>query len=101
MAIAHPQGLRPHMHAAARAVPSVAPKLGPVSSRILPSLVVIGVAYTVGSYVRSQLHREAGTMDRIFSQQNTPEVEKARKAALQVEANGDPRNNLFNLLGWS
>ncbi|KAI1654289.1 hypothetical protein F4813DRAFT_392794 [Daldinia decipiens] len=101
MAIAHPQGLRPHMHAAARAVPPAAPKLGPVSSRILPSLVVIGVAYTVGSYVRSQLHREAGTMDRIFSQQNTPEVEKARKAALQVEANGDPRNNLFNILGWS
>ncbi|KAK6952810.1 hypothetical protein K445DRAFT_28255 [Daldinia sp. EC12] len=101
MASVHPQGLRPHMPAAARAVAPAAPKLGPVSSRILPSLVVIGVAYTVGSYVRSQLHREASTMDRIFSQQNTPEVEQARKAALQVEANGDPRNNLLNFLGWS
>ncbi|KAI1808756.1 hypothetical protein F4811DRAFT_548765 [Daldinia bambusicola] len=97
MASVNPQGLRPHMHAATRAATPAAPKLGPVSS----SLVVIGVAYTVGSYVRSQLHREAGTMDRIFSQQNTPEVEQARKAALQVEANGDPRNNLLNFLGWS
>lgn len=58
-------------------------------------------AYTVGTYVRSQLNREAGAMDRIFAQQNTPEVEKARKQQLQVETNGDPRNNLFNFLGWS
>ncbi|KAI4868892.1 hypothetical protein F4820DRAFT_408167 [Hypoxylon rubiginosum] len=101
MAITHPQGLRPHMHAAARVTAPAITKLGPVSSRILPSLVVLGAAYTVGTYVRSQLKREAGAMDRIFSQQNTPEVEQARKAALQVEANGDPRNNLLNLLGWS
>ncbi|XXG96679.1 hypothetical protein Hte_002969 [Hypoxylon texense] len=101
MAITHTQGLRPHMHAAARVTAPVMPKLGPVSSRILPSLVVLGAAYTVGTYVRSQLKREAGAMDRIFSQQNTPEVEAARKAALQVETNGDPRNNLFNFLGWS
>ncbi|KAI1087737.1 hypothetical protein F5B19DRAFT_497100 [Rostrohypoxylon terebratum] len=100
MAITHPQGLRPHMAARATA-PVVAPTLGPVSSKILPSLLVLGVAYTVGSYVRSQLTREAGTMDRIFSQQNTPEVEEARKRSLQVEANGDPRNNLLNFLGWS
>ncbi|KAI0382728.1 hypothetical protein F5Y04DRAFT_252211 [Hypomontagnella monticulosa] len=101
MAIAHPQGLRPHMHAAARVTVPAAPKLGPVTSRLLPGIVVLGAAYTVGSYVTSQLRREAGTMDRIFSQQNTPEVEEARKKALQVEANGDPRNNLLNFLGWS
>ncbi|KAI0883544.1 uncharacterized protein GGS22DRAFT_195231 [Annulohypoxylon maeteangense] len=102
MAITHPQGLRPHMHAAARATaPVVAPKLGPVSSKILPSLLVLGVAYTVGSYVRSQLTREAGTMDRIFAQQNTPEVEESRRRGLQVETNGDPRNSLLNCLGWS
>lgn len=40
-------------------------------------------------------------MDRIFSQQNTPEVEQARKKALQVETYGDPRNSLLNFLGWS
>ncbi|KAI2465915.1 hypothetical protein F4781DRAFT_434921 [Annulohypoxylon bovei var. microspora] len=102
MAIAHPQGLRPHMHAAARATaPVVVPKLGPVTSRILPSILVLGAVYTVGSYVRSQLTHESSAMDRIFSQQNTPEVEQARKRGLQVEANGDPRNNLLNFLGWS
>ncbi|KAI1413524.1 hypothetical protein F5Y13DRAFT_188956 [Hypoxylon sp. FL1857] len=95
------QGLRPHMHATARVTAPAAPKLGPVSSRILPGLLVLGVAYTVGSYVRGQLTRESGTMDRIFSQQNTAEVEQARKKALQVEVNGDPRNNLLNFLGWS
>ncbi|KAL7627087.1 hypothetical protein AAE478_003863 [Parahypoxylon ruwenzoriense] len=99
MAITHPQGLRPHMHAAAKATPAAIPKLGPVASRVLPGLAVIGVVYTVGSYVRSQLSHEAGTMDRIFAQQNTPEVEEARRKALQVESNGDPRNNLLNLLG--
>ncbi|KAI1402192.1 hypothetical protein F4819DRAFT_485810 [Hypoxylon fuscum] len=102
MAIAHPQGLRPHMHAAAtRATVTAVPKLGPVSSRILPSIVVLGAAYTVGSYVKSQLTRESSAMDRIFSQQNTPEVEQARKKALQVETYGDPRNSLLNFLGWS
>ncbi|KAI1144379.1 hypothetical protein F5Y05DRAFT_407775 [Hypoxylon sp. FL0543] len=94
-------GLRPHMHAAARVTAPAAPRLSPVTSRILPSLLVLGVAYTVGSYVKGQLSREAGTMDRIFAQQNTPEVEAARKKALQVELNGDPRNNLLNFLGWS
>ncbi|KAI1761054.1 hypothetical protein GGR53DRAFT_507172 [Hypoxylon sp. FL1150] len=101
MAITQSQGLRPHMHATARVTAPALTKLGPVSSRLLPSLVVLGAAYTVGSYVRSQLTKEAGTMDRIFSQQNTPEVEKARKQQLQVETNGDPRNNLLNFLGWS
>ncbi|KAI2623987.1 hypothetical protein GGS26DRAFT_565404 [Hypomontagnella submonticulosa] len=101
MAIAHPQGLRPHMHAAARVTAPAAPKLGPVASRIIPGIVVLGAAYTVGSFVTSQLRRESGTMDRIFSQQNTPEVEAARKRDLLVESNGDPRNNLLNFLGWS
>ncbi|KAI2612556.1 uncharacterized protein GGS25DRAFT_124122 [Hypoxylon fragiforme] len=97
-----PQALRPHnMHAAARAAVPVAPKLGPVTSKVLPSLAALGAAYVVGSYVRSQLARESGSFDRIFSQQNTPEVEEARKRALQVDINGDPRNNLLNMLGWS
>ncbi|KAI1376821.1 hypothetical protein F4677DRAFT_445144 [Hypoxylon crocopeplum] len=103
MATAHPQGLRPHMHAAARVTAPAVPKLGPVTSRILPSLVVLGAAYTVVTFVRSQLTRESSTFDKMFAQQNTPEVEQARKKALQVEAGGknDPRNNLFNFLGWS
>ncbi|KAI0181026.1 hypothetical protein GGR52DRAFT_15459 [Hypoxylon sp. FL1284] len=98
MAITHPQGLRPHVHAAA---PAAVPKLGPVSSRILPSMLALGAAYVVGSYVRTQLKRESGDMDRIFSRQNTPEVEAVRRRDLQVESNGDPRNNLLNFLGWS
>ncbi|KAI5859365.1 hypothetical protein GGS23DRAFT_600491 [Durotheca rogersii] len=93
--------LAPHMHAATRAAAPAIPKLGPVASRVLPGLVVAGVVYTVGSYVSSQLHTEAGTMDRIFAQQNTPEVEEARRRSLQVDVNGDPRNNLLNVLGWS
>ncbi|KAI2626545.1 hypothetical protein GGR54DRAFT_637117 [Hypoxylon sp. NC1633] len=101
MAITHPQGLHPHMHAAARATAPMVPKLGPVTSRIIPSLVVLGAAYTVGTYVKRQLLNEAATFDKMFSQQNTPEVEAARKRDLLVETNGDPRNNLFNFLGWS
>ncbi|KAI1074365.1 hypothetical protein F5B20DRAFT_441899 [Whalleya microplaca] len=101
MAIAHPQAFRPHMQTAAKATaPSVA-KLGPIASKILPAVVTAGAIYTVGSYVHSQLTREAGTMDKIFAQQNTPEVEEARRKALLVETNGDPRNNLLNFLGWS
>jgi hypothetical protein len=51
--------------------------------------------------VRRQLRREAGDFDNIFAQQNTPEVEEARKRDLLVEVNGDPRNSLLNVLGWT
>lgn len=69
--------------------------------RVLPALAVVGATYAVVSYVRSELGREQNTFDKMFNQQNTPEVMAARKKALDIEVNGDPRNNLLNILGWS
>ncbi|KAI1641089.1 hypothetical protein F4809DRAFT_587286 [Biscogniauxia mediterranea] len=102
-----PASMHTPMHtAAARAHPVAAqlhavPKAGPVASKILPTLAVAGATYAVASYVKSQLKREAGDLDRIYAKQNTPEVEAARKADLCVDSYGDPRNNLLNFLGWS
>ncbi|KAI1503745.1 hypothetical protein F5X99DRAFT_88889 [Biscogniauxia marginata] len=101
-----PATMHTPMHSAARAHPVAAqlhavPKSGPVASKILPTLAVAGATYVVASYVQSQLKRESGDLDRIYSKQNTAEVEAARKADLCVDTYGDPRNNLFNFLGWS
>ncbi|KAK8004046.1 Pantothenate transporter liz1 [Apiospora arundinis] len=98
MAITHPQGMRPQMPAAARVAATSNPIL---TTRVLPALAVVGATYAVVSYVRGELGREQNTFDKMFSQQNTPEVMAARKKALDVEVNGDPRNNLLNILGWS
>jgi hypothetical protein len=54
----------------------------------------------VVSYVQMQLRNSKGQYDRIFSQQNTPEVEAARKRQLEVDVYGDPRRSFYNLLGW-
>jgi hypothetical protein len=59
-------------------------------------LVVSGVAY----YVRSQLRKESETINRLFAQQNTPEVEETRRQRLLVDTEGDPRRSLFNILNW-
>ncbi|KAH8681050.1 hypothetical protein BX600DRAFT_504792 [Xylariales sp. PMI_506] len=66
----------------------------------MPTVAAVGALTVVVGYVASQLNDRSSTMDRIFSQQNTPEVEAARKRQLQVESYGDPRKTLFNLLGW-
>ncbi|KAK7966421.1 uncharacterized protein PG986_000698 [Apiospora aurea] len=98
MAITHPQGMRPQMPAAARMAATRSPVL---STRVLPALAVVGATYAVVSYVRNELGREQSTFDKMFDQQNTPEVMAARKKALEIEVNGDPRNNLLNILGWT
>ncbi|KAI1428280.1 hypothetical protein F5Y12DRAFT_711260 [Xylaria sp. FL1777] len=94
------------MHVAARVPPpaaSVIPKGGALASKkvLLPTLAWLGAACAVGLYVSRQLHRESGSFDRIYAQQNTPEVEAARKRDLLVETYGDPRNSLLNVLGWT
>jgi hypothetical protein len=68
---------------------------------LLPTFLWLGSAYLVGLYVSKQLHQKSVSFDEIFAQQNTPEVEEARKKALLVETYGDPRNSLLNILGWS
>ncbi|KAK8017352.1 hypothetical protein PG993_013678 [Apiospora rasikravindrae] len=98
MAITHPQGMRPQMPAAARMAATRSPVL---STRVLPALAVVGATYAVISYVRNELGREQSNFDKMFAQQNTPEVMAARKRHLLIEANGDPRNNLLNILGWT
>ncbi|KAH6659298.1 hypothetical protein BKA67DRAFT_652539 [Truncatella angustata] len=72
---------------------------GPMA-RMLPTLVVVGSVGMVATYIASQLSESKSNYDRIFAQQNTPEVEAARKRQLQVETMGDPRKTLFNVLGW-
>ncbi|GAP86027.1 hypothetical protein SAMD00023353_0301470 [Rosellinia necatrix] len=94
------------MHVAVRAPPPTAPitpKNGALASKgiLLPTLAWLGAACAVGLYVSRQLHQRSDGFDRIFSQQNTPEVEEARKKALLVETYGDPRNSLLNILGWT
>ncbi|KAI8624623.1 hypothetical protein F5Y19DRAFT_453237 [Xylariaceae sp. FL1651] len=93
------------VHVAARNQPftSITPKSGAVVSKriLLPTLAWLGAAYAVGLYVSRQLGRESGSFDQIFSQQNTPDVEEARKRDLLVETYGDPRNSLLNPLGWT
>ncbi|KAI0818126.1 hypothetical protein GGR55DRAFT_623704 [Xylaria sp. FL0064] len=93
------------MHVAARVPPpthSVLPKAGALGTKILlPTLVWIGAAAAVGLYVKRQLHQRSDSFDHIFAQQNTPEVEEARKRGLQIETYGDPRNSLLNVLGWT
>ncbi|KAK7911197.1 hypothetical protein PG985_013678 [Apiospora marii] len=98
MAITHPQGMHPQVPAAARMAAARNPVL---TTRVLPALAVVGASYAVVSYVRKELGRETNTFDKMFDQQNTPEVMAARKKALEIEVNGDPRNNLLNILGWT
>ncbi|KAI0974461.1 hypothetical protein F4678DRAFT_458427 [Xylaria arbuscula] len=93
------------MHVAAR-VPhpaaSVVPKSGALATKtLLPTLAWLGATAAVSLFVSRQLHSRSDSFDHIFAQQNTPEVEAARKRDLLVETYGDPRNSLLNILGWS
>ncbi|CAJ2513124.1 Uu.00g012430.m01.CDS01 [Anthostomella pinea] len=93
------------MHAAARVQPATQlhalPKSGAVASKALSILATAASAFAVISYVTYTLNKDSSEMDRIFAQQNTPEVEAARKRDLLVDTYGDPRNSLMNILGWS
>ncbi|KAI1114355.1 hypothetical protein F5Y14DRAFT_174438 [Nemania sp. NC0429] len=78
-------------------------KSGALASKkvLLPTLAWLGAAYVVGLYVSKQLHGRSDAFDHIYAQQNTPEVEAARKKGLMVETYGDPRNSMLNILGWT
>ncbi|KAI0456606.1 hypothetical protein F5B21DRAFT_143726 [Xylaria acuta] len=94
------------MHVATRVPPptaSMIPKSGALAAKrvLLPTLAWLGAACAVGFYVSRQLHGRSDSFDKIFAQQNTPEVEAARKRDLLVETYGDPRNSLLNILGWT
>ncbi|KAI0101600.1 hypothetical protein GGR51DRAFT_322863 [Nemania sp. FL0031] len=94
------------MHVAMRAphpMTHLTPKSGTLAAKkvLLPTLAWLGSAYLVGLYVSRQLHQKSVSFDDIFAQQNTPEVEEARKKDLLVETYGDPRNSLLNVLGWT
>ncbi|KAI0184619.1 hypothetical protein EV127DRAFT_515976 [Xylaria flabelliformis] len=95
------------MHIAARAphpTASLAPRSGALATKgrvLLPTLAWLGAAWAVSVYVSRQLHGRSDSFDKIFAQQNTPEVEAARKRDLLVETYGDPRNSLLNILGWT
>ncbi|KAI1127932.1 hypothetical protein F5Y10DRAFT_186580 [Nemania abortiva] len=93
------------MHVAARAphpMAPITPKSGTLAKKaLIPTLAWLGSAYLVGLYVSRQLHQKSAGFDKIFAQQNTPEVEEARKRDLMVETYGDPRNSLLNVLGWT
>ncbi|KAI0879388.1 hypothetical protein GGS24DRAFT_439230 [Hypoxylon argillaceum] len=94
------------MHIAMRAphpTASLVSKSGTLAAKkaLFPTIVWLGSAYLVGLYVSKQLHQKSVTFDDIFAQQNTPEVEEARKKDLLVETYGDPRNSLLNVLGWT
>jgi len=52
------------------------------------------------AYVGRVLRQESQTMDRMFAQKNSPEVEARRKKQLLTDTEGDPRRTLFNVLGW-
>ncbi len=39
-------------------------------------------------------------MNRMFAQQNTPEVIEARRQRLLVETEGDPKKSIYNVLNW-
>ncbi|KAL2259923.1 hypothetical protein VTK26DRAFT_6237 [Humicola hyalothermophila] len=72
----------------------------PPPNKLFPSLAVVGAVSGVVAYVRTQLRKESDTMNRMFAQQNTPEVREARNKALLVETEGDPRKTFFNILNW-
>ncbi|KAL2133033.1 hypothetical protein VTI74DRAFT_3005 [Chaetomium olivicolor] len=69
-------------------------------NKIIPGLVVVGAVSGVVAYVRSQLRKESETMNRMFSQQNTPEVVARRNQRLLVETEGNPRKTPYNILNW-
>ncbi|KAI1261117.1 hypothetical protein F5Y18DRAFT_431664 [Xylariaceae sp. FL1019] len=84
------------------AVLSVASRSSTVPKRVLlPTLAWLGAASVVSLYISQQLGQGSSSFDRIFAQQNTPEVEQARKRDLLVDTYGDPRNSLLNVLGWT
>ncbi|GAW18159.1 hypothetical protein ANO14919_076330 [Xylariales sp. No.14919] len=94
------------MHVAARVPPpttSITHRSGALASKkmLLPTLAWLGATCAVGLYVSRQLHQRSDGFDHIFAQQNTPEVEEARKKGLLVDTYGDPRNSLLNILGWT
>ncbi|ORY56640.1 uncharacterized protein BCR38DRAFT_450810 [Pseudomassariella vexata] len=101
MAMSRLAAQRRFMQTASRVTPAKAlPRATTAQmTRFFPGVVVVGAVYGVVSYVRSQLRHESSSMDRIFAQQNTPEVEAARKRDLKVETMGDPRKTMLNLLG--
>ncbi|KAI0143603.1 hypothetical protein GGR57DRAFT_507920 [Xylariaceae sp. FL1272] len=84
------------------AVLSLASKSSTVPKRVLlPTLAWLGAVSVVGLYVSQQLGQRSSSFDHIFAQQNTPEVEEARRRDLLVDTYGDPRNSLLNILGWT
>ncbi|KAI1435303.1 hypothetical protein GGR50DRAFT_335333 [Xylaria sp. CBS 124048] len=102
------QIMQSHMHTHkktlnVRAATQTIPKSVAVASKgaLLPTLAWLVAASAVGFYVSRQLNKEAGSFDRIFSQQNTPEVEQSRKKVFAADASSDPRTSLFNVLGWT
>ncbi|KAI0132801.1 hypothetical protein BJ170DRAFT_615440 [Xylariales sp. AK1849] len=90
---------QPNFHHSAPKMPNLRVGASPLT-RMLPTLVVVGAVSTVALYVKAQLHDSNQTYNRMFAQQNTPEVEESRRKALLVETYGDPRRSLFNVLGW-
>ncbi|KAK4152279.1 hypothetical protein C8A00DRAFT_16383 [Chaetomidium leptoderma] len=69
-------------------------------NKLVPGLVVVGAVSGVVLYIRSQLRQESDTMDRMFSQQNTPEVRARRDQRLLVDTEGNPRKTMYNILNW-
>ncbi|KAI0016420.1 hypothetical protein F4780DRAFT_783294 [Xylariomycetidae sp. FL0641] len=96
----------PHpVHTAAKAQPVAAamhnlPRAG-VASRMLPVAAVGAVGLGLLTFIKRQLSDRSSTMDKIFAQQNTPEVEAHRKRDLLTDVYGDPRDSVLNLLGWA
>ncbi|EJT81155.1 hypothetical protein GGTG_01139 [Gaeumannomyces tritici R3-111a-1] len=76
--------------------PLRAPPTG-VAARVLPPLIIMGCVAGIASYVKSQLHNESGTMDRIFAQKNDERHEAARK---KVYVDREPRRSAYNILSW-
>ncbi|KAK0614943.1 hypothetical protein B0T17DRAFT_372525 [Bombardia bombarda] len=95
---------RPTMRLAAHAPPTPTAIRMPIARAapniIVPSLVVVGTIYGVIAYIRGQLRKESETMNRMFSQQNTPEVQESRRKTLLIDTEGDPRKSIYNLLNW-
>lgn len=74
------------------------PERGKTQTRLrLTRLLIVGL---VLNYIRMQLGDRKSTFDKIFEQQNTPEVEEHRRKQLQVDQFGDPRRSMFNVMGW-
>ncbi|KAI9903767.1 hypothetical protein N3K66_000296 [Trichothecium roseum] len=68
------------------------------ATRFLPAFIAVTSVAVVGTYVNSQLRREAREFDRSFSRYNTPASEAQRRKT--YEGASDPRNSWFNILGW-